>query len=404
MTLENMTGCSKSVLFIGHDASRTGAPIFLLGFLRWFREHRAVPFRILIKGRGVLAPDFESVGPVDLFEPDPTLAQRVLRKLRIRKTISNSRHLKLLRRKLLKSNIGVVYSNTITNGPILDFLSFLNCPVICHVHELDTWIDITGVERINLVEKYASSYVAASNAVKQTLVQKLEIPESKITTIYEFIAVHDDRENESKALVPDIRQELGIGTGAKVVCGCGTMEFRKGTDLFLQVAQRVKETYRSAPVHFIWVGGSPGDVSSMRMKARSLCLEDVVHFVGQTQNVNAYYDASDIYLLTSREDSFPLVMLEAAWRGKPIICFANSGGAPEFVQHDAGVIVPSFDADQMSKSVVDLVTSDERRIQMGATAKQRVLDHHDVTVGAPKIARLIDDVLLTSEVRQCTQL
>ena len=105
MTLDKIIHRPQSILFIGHDASRTGAPIFLLSFLRWFREHREAPFRILIKGQGALVPDFESVGPVDLFEPDPTLAQRVLRKLRIRKTVSNSRHLKLLRRKLLKSNI-----------------------------------------------------------------------------------------------------------------------------------------------------------------------------------------------------------------------------------------------------------------------------------------------------------
>jgi len=56
--------------------------------------------------------------------------------------------------------------------------------------------------------------------------------------------------------------------------------------------------------------------------------------------------------------------------------------------------------DEMSKRVVDLLTSSDLRSQMGATAKQRVLDHHDLSAGAAKIARIIDDTLLAVEDRR----
>ena len=118
-----MNNRSRTILFISQDASQTGAPIFLLRFLRWFREHQALPFRILIGRWGELMPDFESLGTLDLFEPRPTKVRRILRRLTGVQP-DHSPHLKLLRQSLLNSNIGLIYSNTIVNGQILDFLSF----------------------------------------------------------------------------------------------------------------------------------------------------------------------------------------------------------------------------------------------------------------------------------------
>lgn len=47
---------------------REQAPPFLLRFLQWFREG-AYSFRTLVRSYGELLPEFESLGPVDCFEP-----------------------------------------------------------------------------------------------------------------------------------------------------------------------------------------------------------------------------------------------------------------------------------------------------------------------------------------------
>ncbi len=52
---------SKKVLFISHDASRTGAPIVLLNLLKWFKTNTDIPFQILLKKGGVLEPDFKAI-------------------------------------------------------------------------------------------------------------------------------------------------------------------------------------------------------------------------------------------------------------------------------------------------------------------------------------------------------
>ena len=57
----------KKVLFISHEASRTGAPIVFLNFLKWFKANTDIPFQILLKKGGVLEPDFKAIAPVLLY-------------------------------------------------------------------------------------------------------------------------------------------------------------------------------------------------------------------------------------------------------------------------------------------------------------------------------------------------
>jgi glycosyltransferase involved in cell wall biosynthesis len=391
-----MTRCPKSVLFVSHDASRTGAPIFLLRFLRWFGDHHQIPVRILVLSPGELLPEFASVGPTHVLEPRSRL-DRVFRRLNL-PARDKSRYLSSLRESLAASNIGLIYSNTIATGKALDFLSFLGCPVICHVHELEQAIqqcDRNG--NLGLVKKHASSYVAVSHAVKRNLMAKHGIRQDEIKVIHGFVPTDQaetDRPGNARELV---RRELKIPIRTRLACACGSVEPRKGADLFLQVADKLAKMEPDAATHFVWIGGDKDQVKAMRKQVRELCLEDTVHFIGSRRDTSAYYEASDVLLLPSREDPFPLVMMEAALHGKPIVCFDGSGGAPEFVQHGAGFIVPAFDVDAMAEKLAILLASDELRRRMGQAARQRVLDAHDLNVSAPKIAAIIKNALGSGE-------
>ena len=90
-----------TVLFLSHDSSRSGAPIFLLRFLRWLRQNSKIQFRVLVGKSGELTADFEEIGAVDSFEPDRALWYRVLRRLGLhRQFVCN--HRAKLRNILLK--------------------------------------------------------------------------------------------------------------------------------------------------------------------------------------------------------------------------------------------------------------------------------------------------------------
>src|SRR3954453_16167516 len=54
---------NKPVLFIGHEASATGAPYVLLHFLEWLRGHTTINFEILLLDGGPLVGQFGRLGP-----------------------------------------------------------------------------------------------------------------------------------------------------------------------------------------------------------------------------------------------------------------------------------------------------------------------------------------------------
>ena len=76
-----------------------------------------------------------------------------------------------------------------------------------------------------------------------------------------------------------------------------------------------------------------------------------VTFLGPKPNPRDWFRAGDVFLLPSREDPFPLVCLEAAEAGMPVVCFAEAGGMPDFVEDDAGFVVPYLDVEAMAEAV-----------------------------------------------------
>lgn len=382
-----MTSRDGTVLFLEHEASRTGASIFLLRLLDQLRTDSNLDFGVLAGRWGELLPEFRSVGTVDAFEPEPSLAYRVLRRLKLNNR-QQSKHLALLREKLARRDIRLIYANSVASAKMLDFLSFLRCPVVCHVHELDGAIQTLGSQHINVLEKHKPHYIAVSHAVAENLTRKYRIPADRVRVIYGFVPVSEFSHTDVNSQ-DSIRREIGIARETKVICGCGSIEHRKGTDIFIEVAGEVIRRSGALSVHFVWIGGTHEDVATMRKRLARFGLTDRVHFVGSKSNVASYFEAADVFLLTSREDPFPLVMLEAALHETPIVCFDQTGGAPEFLCNDSGFVVPKFDIEKMSDKVMELLASPQLCKQMGAAGRRKVISRHELSAGAREIANVI---------------
>ena len=164
-----------------------------------------------------------------------------------------------------------------------------------------------------------------------------------------------------------------------IIFGCGTTDWRKGPDLFIEVADQANRLGLK-DAYFLWIGVDTGEVEELEAKVRRLGLEDRVLFLGEAQDARSYFAAGDLFLLTSREDPFPLVCLEAADCGLPIVCFDKAGGMPDFVQDDAGYVVPFEDTKAMAEKLVVLCFNREERVRRGAIARQRVRARHDISI------------------------
>jgi glycosyltransferase involved in cell wall biosynthesis len=84
----------------------------------------------------------------------------------------------------------------------------------------------------------------------------------------------------------------------------------------------------------------------------------------------------DLFLLTSREDPYPLVVIEAAYNKVPALCFESSGGIPEFLNSANGWVIDGFSEDKMSEKIIELSKHPKEVEIAGENAYSRAKEWH----------------------------
>lgn len=386
---------AKKILFITPGAESFGGNIFLLNFLRWFKQNSEIPFETLYGRGGDLKGSFAELSPTHQFyfdDQNDSFARKAFAKA--------ANHLELKRRliknKFRRENLGLIYSNAVTNHRMLSMFADWDIPVISHCHELESMIEITGGENFRYTADRTSRFIAVSQAVRQNLVKNHSIEPEKVNLIYGFIPVTEFSPNEIESKRTRLCEELNIPADSYIVGASGTLNWRKAPEVFIQIARAICEKSPEAPIYFVWVGGAQkGDESLFRVNydLRKAGLENRVFFLEHTANPLEHFAAIDVFAMVSREDPFPLVCLEAASLGKPVICFQDAGGMPEFVGDDAGFSVPYMDITAFAERVLVLHSNPDLKNALGENARQKVRQFHNIDTAAPKIVELIEEII-----------
>jgi len=107
----------------------------------------------------------------------------------------------------------------------------------------------------------------------------------------------------------------------EIICSCGDGTYRKGLDVFLNLASKNPDK------QFLWIGCNPPNGNKEIINKNWVSVSSNVFFTGKIENPYYHMYNSDIFLLTSREDPMPLVVIEAAAMGMFTVSFAESGGS-----------------------------------------------------------------------------
>ena len=383
----------RGVLFVPHSPTRNGAPIMLLHFLRWLERNGNRPFSTLFAEGGELLTEFAATGNTRVASDSRWcpggIRSQAMGALGLT-SLSSAAERADLRGFAVGCRPGLVYLNGFhsANFRLVELLD-LGVPILTHVHELGLLFRAQAGSAMPRMLSRTHRFIACSGAVKNNLIREHRVEASRIDVVHEFISVGDVQAQRSRE---HVLRELGFPIDAVVVVGCGTVAWNKGADIFVRLAQAVcKERDRA---RFVWVGHGFGwDIPQHEHDVAMLGLAEKVRFIGHVTSPADYISAADIFALTSRQDSFPLVCLEAAALGKPIVCFAEGGGMPEFVEHDCGFVVSYLDVAAMSDRVIYLLDSPECRLEMGETARRKVATRNDISNAAPRIAKIIDALI-----------
>lgn len=352
----------KKILFISHDASRTGAPLVLLYLLEWLKKNnKNVSADILLLKGGELHEDFKLITS-NLYNlnivPKPEKFKEVLKKKLLKKVGQRVKSEKeVLIDEIVKQNYDVIYGNTVVSIPMAILLKgrLMKSKVIIHIHELNIVINQT-LPKFKKFIRDIDFFIAVSKKVKNNLVENFQVKDSKIDIIYGF-----SKTNKFSVVKND--------SNKFIVGGSGQVHWRKGYDLFIQVAYFLKKKYPNLEIEFIWVGKN-GLSDIVKSDLEKSGLNTMVAFVGEHESPEEFYQKFDVFLMTSREDPFPLVCIEQAMFETPIICFSDATGTEEVLEKGGGIIVPYLDIEAMGEAIKQYYDNPEKMMSDGKKAKE----------------------------------
>lgn len=388
------------VLFVAHDAYRAGATIFLLNMLRWMRENTTISFDVALRDQGEMVSEFEKLCPSYVLHPP---GGRTSSRFRLRRWLSdrlkrNDQIRHTLESLVRRGNYDLVYLNTITLGDQLATLSSISIPFVTHVHELSSAIRRYGRGQEQLVISRSARLICVSDAVADNLNVEHGCPVSKIERIYGFVPLVEQLEHSSNDRREALLGPLKIPSNALIVGLCGHGDIRKGADLLVPLVRLMPRVLAGRQIHFVWVGVQapeyPHDVALR--DARLAEVADRIHYPGVTKTPADWISLFDIHLLLSREDPFPLVVMESAGHAVPTVAFDSAGGAAEFIQSDAGLCTPYLDLPALAEALTSLLEDESRRRAMGLAARARVQQRHSPGVVLPKVVQTIKHVALSA--------
>ena len=366
----------KNILFVSHDANRAGAQILLLRFLKLLKNIPDVKFSILLKEGGIIENEFEEIATTYFWKGKANKSQNSLFRKIANKIGKDNSSEKDLFEKLSQENFDLIVSNTVTNGNLLEKLSVLNVPISTYVHELEMGIQqYTTPELFQNTLKFTNSYIACAESVKENLIKNHTIDATKIKVLPSLLPESALSFESSKSNIIALKNKYNIPENAFLVGGMGTVDLRKGVDIFLQVANKLEDI---KDIYFLWVGGQNTEIEYkiFQIDKDRLGLKNVI-FQTSLHNPLDYIDAFDVFFVSSREDPYPLVVLEAAMLAKPIICFDKAGGAKDFVENDCGFVVDYLDVNNVVEKIIELKENPILRRELGDSARKKALERHN---------------------------
>lgn len=361
------------VLFISHQAARTGAPWVLLSVLNNIKKNDpTVEFYILLLEDGPLKKDFRNFGVVINDKIDTVWWRKFIPNKWLLGKMLNCYYDYII--STLK--VDAIFANSVASlQTSINIKKKLHVPIILYVHELKmVWPNYNVTT--NTLSR-CSYFIAVSNIVKNELLEA-GINSRNIYIHYPsspFIQEFPENTSQDNNLFNNYKDRLIVG-----ISGPGTPN--KGSSYFIDLVKEYKQSYIKDNPLFVWIGSwEIPKLKEVQRIAAELNIAENMLFIDNVPNPMLYYKHFDVSLILSKAESFSLVALENGLLGNPVIMFKGSCGIEQFVTDEINsFVVPLGNLSEICKIIHKLYVDSDYRNQVGAAFKYTLTEaykHND---------------------------
>jgi glycosyltransferase involved in cell wall biosynthesis len=320
----------------------------------------------------------------------------------LRHSLAFLRHLpsdvKALRRIARDHNIAVFNPHFVGYGSVILVLMrrlrLYKGKVILSIHGTDIRQahQATGAGRFwwRFLLRNADAVVACSDGLGQE-VHILE-PRARLVTVHNGINVERFRSNSD----PNFKWPAEFAA-KKVVINIGTFQHSKGQDILLRAFCEVLNRHPDTVLLLI---GNPGPASeAIRQLKSELGLHDSVRILERVphQQICGYLQHSSIFVMSSRwlkgqmGEGFPVVLLEAAAAGTPVVTTASTGAAELIEDGITGRLVPLDDSGALASAICDMLANPLYAARLADTLSKVVRERFTWRQAADKYSALASE-------------
>ena len=175
---------------------------------------------------------------------------------------------------------------------------------------------------------------------------------------------------------------------APVVAAAGRLTGQKGFDLLVQAFADVDR-----PGWRLRIFGSGEQKGKLEAMIDARGLSDRVELAGPASDLGAELAKASIFVLSSRREGYPLVLLEAMGKGLAVVAFDCPTGPGEIVDdHVNGLLVPAQDTARLAAAIRELIDDEPLRRRLAAAAARTGAEHGIEAVG-PRWEALFAELL-----------
>ena len=155
----------------------------------------------------------------------------------------------------------------------------------------------------------------------------------------------------------------------------GRLSKQKNQRLLIEAVSKVAEVHRDVTLNILGDGPLRED---LEVYIKDNSLEDIVHLLGNINNVEDYLAEADIFALSSSYEGLPLVILEAMAAGLPIVS-TDVGGVRDIVTNN-GILVPNGERSALIAAILKLIDSSELRQAYGERSLENVKQYDSTQI------------------------
>jgi glycosyltransferase involved in cell wall biosynthesis len=286
------------------------------------------------------------------------------------------------------------------NLVLYHFIKKGNVPYVLQAHgsipRVGAW------QRLKWIYDVFFGYKLLKDATKVIALSKVEaeqyksvgVLDNKIAIIPNGIDLSEYAELPPKGV---FKRKFNIPEDRKIILYLGRIHKIKGIDFLVKAYAYLKNEMKYRDALLVIAGPDDGYLGEIKSLVQALGISNYVLFVGPLygeDKLAAYVD-SEVYVLPSRYETFPMTILEAYACGKPVVA-SKVGGLKDLVKDkETGLLFESGNVEQLSKSIFNLLNNNNVAKEMGLKGKNFVRGDFAVAKTVERLEKVYEEARAT---------